>query len=352
MSMVARPMSAYTVGTANNFAGVGSNVLYAPGRTPSHQHTPSTATSDVAGRQGRPVSSFYALDGHSVMDPFSNGAVPDHEGGMPSAQAQVDQMRQIGHGNHSSERVSRVSFADTSFGSGKEKRGSYFGFAHSTGPDGKPRMSVVDSTQDRDSSVGMPTPPIPAASQYPSVYSDRQNPGVQRSGSNGDLAGILTNAPTSYHHANPSIATSMKSGYRPSSLAYQDPAQEADDSALLSEELQDQHTSPVTIPTAQKKNPKKHNITISTSMPFVNQPKGRESTSIMSPDDLLKAYASNKVTSPAPTLPHQNSQQSSFFDLTGPRDAGEGTTTDEDAPGAAQKKAKAGGKKFGFGFGR
>jgi len=332
-SFSGRPTSNYTIGTTANFAGVGSN------RANNHQHSPSAGT---GGKNGRPASSFYDIDGHSAMEysPPIDGSAP-----MPSPPSQVAQMRQIGHGgNNPSNRISRVSFAESSFtNKDPNRRTSYFGSANSiyggvssgTGNNRnsnghKYRNSLAASLH----SNNVPMPPLPIASQYSPPLGD-----ASRSGSDQDLAGILT---PSKHGASLSNGSSVKTGYRPSSLAYSNTAFAendtiADNSALLHPPA----------PEKQQIKPKKHNITISTSMPFISPPKGRES--ILSPDDLLKAYASSKSSSSnmsSPALTHQNSQQSSFFDLTAAGNA----NAEEELADDRGKKSKFSAKKFGFGF--
>lgn len=310
-----RPGSVYS---QNNFAGVGST---GAGRHAGHAYSksvPSALARGANANQHRPTSSFYALDGHSVAETMSNannGSISENFPDYSHPQAAVG--KQIGHGATAS-RLSKISFADTSFGSA----GSHGGHSRSaTGVvDKRPTSSYYNNG---NGSVSSPNHHRYRSSMASSVYLPAKvSPSLPSGGSLTNLAGVQQQQQLLHGEGvTVSSAVSPLSGRTQSYSALaeaafpdghvESPFVDAHAVSASSAESPLYQTAPgASLPQDASGKSRKANITVSTSMPFISQPAGRDS--IMSPDELLQAYASAKsptVTS-RPQLP---GGQTSYF---------------------------------------
>lgn len=334
-SLASRPISGYSIASNGNFAGVGSNNVRMPpmaaqfpamsndeghasdaagpfGDMHSRGYSTSGASAVGSHAEGRPASSFYALDGHTGMDtPTSAGSDPTrkHYGNSKSITSTSRPTSEFArpHGTGVGDRVSRVSFADSSF-TGKEtgggnRRSSYF--ANGPGTASSPNAHRYKASQGNSISgnsifnmygggkdaPAMPRIPIPAVFNKDRDVTKGVEASTARDLSAEDLAGIVVNAP---------------GVYSPESF---------ETAALPSSRSADENLNSMTsgddgfLAVGDNNNNKKHNITISTSMPRLANPQGRQS--ILSPDDMLRAYASKTAIagpSPRPLLSNNNHQ--------------------------------------------
>lgn len=220
----------------------------------------------------------------------------------------VQHMRQIGHGD----RVSKVSFAESAFtnnGAAAAKRTSYF--ANGPGTASSPNHHRYKH------SLGNSIASIPKRSGLARSIANDVTEGVDtlapRPLSQGDVEHLARNIPS--HDGTASRASMHK--------------------ASLSEAA----VSP-SLPHPARLGPgKKHNITVSTSMPAFNPAVDRQS--ILSPDDLLRAYASSKGSTSA----MQRSESVDSY-VTGQEHF------DEEPRSADEGQPKSGKFRFGFGSAR
>lgn len=342
-SLASRPISGYSIASnGNNFAGIGSNNVRMPPMAAQFpamsneghaadaagpfgdMHSRGYSTSGISAvgshAEGRPASSFYALDGHTGMDtPTSAGPDPTrkHYGnnksitstGRPTSEFARPQGTGVG------DRVSKVSFADSSF-TGKEttggnRRSSYF--ANGPGTASSPNAHRYKASQGNSISgnsifnmyggggkdaPAMPRIPIPAVFNKDRDVTKGVEASTARSLSAEDLASIVVN-------------NNAPGVYSPESF---------ETAALPASRSADENLESMTSGGDQflavgdsNNNNKKHNITISTSMPRLANPQGRQS--ILSPDDMLRAYASKTAIagpSPRPLLSGQQDLTSSM----------------------------------------
>lgn len=325
-SLASRPISGYSVASVNNnFAGVGSTMRMPPmaaqfptiaGGDEGHNRAYSTSGFSAVGSQadGRPASSFYALDGHSTVETPSDVGAPSarrHLGNKSltsNSRPQSELSRAAGTGV--GDRVSRVSFADSSFtGGAKEgggnRRSSYF--ANGPGTASSPNSHKYKSSQGNSVSgnsifnmygglnskdtPAMPRIPIPALYAKDRDVTRGVEASTARALSAEDLAGIIS-------PKGPTSPDSFETAALPASRS-------ADGNLGPFENDNTDYLSP---PNEGNTN-KKHNITLSTSMPRLANPQGRQS--ILSPDDMLKAYAAKTAIagpSPRPLMNSNNSQ--------------------------------------------
>lgn len=320
-SLASRPISSYSVASTGNFAGVGSNNVRMPpmaaqfptmtGEDEGHNRGYSTSGFSAVGSQaeGRPASSFYALDGHSTVETPSDPGAPitrRHIGnksltGNSRPNSEFARPQGTGQGD----RISRVSFADSSF-TGREggnRRSSYF--ANGPGTASSPNAHRYKSSQGNSISgnsifnmygvkdaPAMPKIPIPAAFSKDRDVTKGVEASTARTLSAEDLAGIITSkgamSPDSFETASLPASRSADGNlgiFADNNIEY-----------LSSNDA------------ANGSNNKKHNITLSTSMPRLANPEGRQS--ILSPDDMLKAYAAKTaIAGPNPRSLINNNQE-------------------------------------------
>lgn len=256
-SLSGRPISSYSFG-ANNLAGVGSHMHHGDGDSDAYpQSFPSDPNGPATASTCRPTSSFYARDGHSAMEaPLASG---ESFNSLERNSMVMTQSRQIGNrGDH----VSRISFAESTFTGGdrRSKRMSYFN--NGNGSVSSPNVHrYKNSVAASISSV----PKIPPAAGFD--VTQGVDSSAPRPLSSTDINGAVQLRGHSSHPSNASASSPFDH-----SGSVSDPDGMANDN---------------THPPSKSR---KANITISTSMPFMNQPQGRES--ILSPDELLQAYAS------------------------------------------------------------
>ena len=199
----------------------------------SNRHTPAASFS-AAASHARNQSQAQSAAGRPTssfyaLDGHSFIETPPTSAELPGQQR--FRPNGTGHGD----RVSRVSFAEYAYTNGHAKRPSSF---IATGAVSSP--NAHKSKQSTSSIPAMPRLPATAATGY----------------ENSDLA-------------------SEVDGHSPHSLS-------SEEIARVGSAKGNKNSTPT-------KNSKKHNITVSTSMPFLGNIGGRQS--IMSPDDLMKAYA-------------------------------------------------------------
>ena len=274
MSILGHSARPSLAGRPISIASFGGNNFAGVGST---RHTPAASFSAAA--HSRNISQAQSAAGRPTssfyaLDGHSFIETPPTSAELPGQQR--TRAAGVGHGD----RVSRVSFAESAYTGGHSKRPSSF-FAASSPNAHKSKHSVAS---------------IPAMPRVPA------------------------NAATGYE------ASDFSAG-----------SDDASPHVLSPEEIAHMGSRKGSKSSSPVKNGKKHNITVSTSMPFLGNIGGRQS--IMSPDDLMKAYAF-KAHQPAERPDTTYTDTSKYVD-----EQDEVVRSSEE--GEAPKKGKFG--KFGFG---
>lgn len=297
------------------------------GDSHSRGYSTSGISANGSHADGRPASSFYALDGHTGMEtPTSAGfdgtvnPTRRHYGNNKSITSTSRPNSEFARpqGTGVGDRVSRVSFADSSFtgreGGNGNKRSSYF--ANGPGTASSPNAHRYKASQGNSisgSSIfnmysgganakdapAMPRTPIPAVFSKDRDVTKGVEATAARSLSDQDLAGIVVNTAPPVH---------SPESFETAAL----PASRSADGNLGNMSEHDSEHLAVTDFNNNSIN-KKHNITLSTSMPRLANPQGRQS--ILSPDDMLKAYAAKTAIAgpnPRPLLASTQEMTSSM----------------------------------------